>query len=68
MKPHPGAHQRLLNVQFPPVVRGSWASGQPRLDVRLKSGQRPLQAGMVLRLRAVDIGPLQVRSQRPLPC
>jgi hypothetical protein len=55
-------------LQFPPVVRGSWASGQPRLDMRLKSGQRPLQAGMVLHLRAIDVGPLQVGSQRTLLC
>jgi hypothetical protein len=57
-----------LTVQFPPVVHGSWASGQPRLDIRLKGGQHPLRAGMVLQLRAVDVGPLQVRSTctRPL--
>jgi hypothetical protein len=53
----------LLIVQFPAVVHGSWASGQPRLEMRLKSGQHPLKAGMVLQLCAVDVKPLQVLSQ-----
>lgn len=54
--------QQLVNfVQFPAVVHGSWASGQPRLDVRLKA-QHPARAGMQLNLRSVDVKPLQVFS------
>lgn len=42
-------------------MAGSWASGQPRLDVRLKA-QHAAQAGMQLKLAQVDVKPLQVGS------
>lgn len=50
---------RALARQFPALVGGSWASGQPRMDLTLKR-QHPKRAGMQLALLQVDVQLLQV--------
>lgn len=56
------ATRKLIDMGYTPKTKGHWASGHPRLDLKLKDTPRAFEAGIQLPLTTVDITKLRVRQ------
>ncbi|PNW88504.1 hypothetical protein CHLRE_01g032400v5 [Chlamydomonas reinhardtii] len=53
------ATRKLIDMGYTPKTKGHWASGHPRLDLKLKDTPRAFEAGIQLPLTTVDITKLR---------
>ncbi|KAG2444762.1 hypothetical protein HXX76_001506 [Chlamydomonas incerta] len=53
------ATRKLMDMGYTPKTKGRWASGHPRLDLKVKDTPRAFEAGIQLPLTTVDITKLR---------